>query len=312
MTEFELIRRLIPTLATTRQVVTGAGHDCALLDIGLPGKLLFFKTDAVVEGVHFTPQTPPELIGRKALARALSDAAAVAGEPTACLVTLGLPKGFDPDRIQAIYRGLNALATEHHLAAVGGETTRTTGDTFLSVALIGTVSKERPIDRGGAKPGDALFVSGVLGGSLAGRHLEFVPRLTEARWLADHFPIHAMIDLSDGLAGDLRHILEASQVGAELLAGAIPISRVAKNNAKTESPAKPPLLAALTDGEDYELLFAVPASKAVSLLDGWKARFPDTRLSCVGKITAERGLRLRDKEGVRTLAAHGYTHFAKS
>lgn len=312
MTEFELIRQLFPTLATNAQLVTGAGHDCALVDLGLPGKLLFFKTDAVVEGIHFTTETPPEQIGRKALARALSDAAAVAGTPNSCLVTLGLPKGFDADRVTAMYRGLNALAAEHGVSVAGGETTRTGRDTFLSIALIGTVARDHPIDRGGARPGDALFVSGELGGSLAGRHLEFTPRLAEARWLAEHFRVGAMIDLSDGLAGDLRHLLEASGVGAELQASAIPISRAAKNQARAESSAKPPLLAALTDGEDYELLFAVPAREAVRVLDGWKAKFPGTKLSCIGKFTAERGLRLRDKEGVRTLAVHGYTHFAKS
>jgi thiamine-monophosphate kinase len=149
-----------------------------------------------------------------------------------------------------------------------------------------------------------------LGGSRSGKHLDFEPRLEEARWLASHFPIHAMIDLSDGLAGDLRHILQRSGVGAELLARAIPISRAAKVQARAESSAKPPLLAALTDGEDFELLFAVPGKQAVRMLDEWKMRFPALRLNCIGRITTERGVKLRDKNGVRTLEAHGYVHFA--
>ena len=164
--------------------------------------------------------------------------------------------------------------------------------------------------RSGAEAGDAIFVTGELGGSLAGRHLEFEPRLAEARWLANHFSIHAMIDLSDGLAGDLRHILKASRVGAELLTTSIPISRAAKLTSRAESPAKPPLLAALTDGEDFELLFTVASKDAVPLLDAWKKEFPKPALTCIGKITASEGITLRDKSGARPLTAHGYQHFA--
>ncbi len=119
-----------------------------------------------------------------------------------------------------------------------------------------------------------------------------------------------MIDLSDGLAGDLRHLLEASGVGAELLAAAIPISRQARLSAKAASSGKPPLLAALTDGEDFELLFTLAGRHAVALLDGWKKQFPRVRLSCIGKITAGEGITSRDREGIRPLTAHGYVHFA--
>lgn len=119
-----------------------------------------------------------------------------------------------------------------------------------------------------------------------------------------------MIDLSDGLAGDLRHLLRSGNVGAEVLAQSIPISRAARMQAKAESSARTPLLAALSDGEDFELLFTVAAGAAVSLLDAWKERFPKLRLTCIGKITAAGGLKLRDKTGVRSLEARGYVHFA--
>ncbi|MBI2925974.1 MAG: thiamine-monophosphate kinase [Verrucomicrobia bacterium] len=310
MNEFELIARLTRSLPTNASVVVGAGDDCAVLDAGLPDRWLLFKTDAVVEGIHFTDATPPEQIGHKALARALSDIAAMAGWPTCALVTLGLPKNFEAGFVEAIYRGINALAGRYEVAVVGGETVTNPERTFISVALLGWVAKGKCVLRSGAKAGDAVFVSGELGGSLAGRHLDFEPRLNEARWLADHFAVHAMIDLSDGLAGDLRHVLTASGVGGELLSEAIPISRAAKLHACAEASAKPPLLAALTDGEDFELLFTVASRDAVPLLDGWKKRFPDVKLSCVGKITAEPGLTIRDKEGTRPLTAHGYTHFA--
>lgn len=312
MNEFELIARITPTLASNSHLLRGAGDDCAVLDLGLKNELLLFKTDAVVAEVHFTSDTPPVKVGRKALARALSDIAAAAGKPTSCLVTLGLPKDFDPDYVLRFYEGLNEIAREYHLSVAGGETTRTTGPMFVSVALIGTIPRGRVITRSGAKVGDAIFVSGELGGSLSGKHLDFEPRLKEAQFLAENFAIHSMMDLSDGLAGDLRHILNASKTGAELFSDSIPITRAAKLKARNESSAKPPLLAALTDGEDYELVFTIAARDAVAVLDRWKARFPKTKLTCIGKITSQPGLRLRDKLGIRELPAHGYTHFQKS
>lgn len=310
MNEFELIHRLTRALPANPSVVTGPGDDCAVLDLGVPDREFLFKTDAVVEGVHFTPDASPEQVGHKALARCLSDIAAMGGTPTAALVTIGLPRDFQPKRVEAIYAGMAALARRHAVAIVGGETTTNPERILISVALLGWVPRGRAVLRSGAKPGDALFVTGELGGSLAGKHLDFEPRLAEGRWLAARFPIHAMIDLSDGLAGDLRHLLESSGVGAELLAKSIPISRTARLAARASSSAKPALVAALTDGEDFELLFAVPSREAVPLLDAWKHEFPATKLSCIGKITAAQGLKLRDQHGVRTLNIHGYVHFA--
>jgi thiamine-monophosphate kinase len=310
MNEFELIHRLTRSLPTNPSVVVGAGDDCAVLDAGIPDRLLLFKTDAVVEGVHFKPETAPEKVGHKALGRCLSDIAAMAGTPTAALVTIGLPGIFKLDFVEAIYAGLNELARRHQVAVVGGETTTNPGGIFISIALLGWVPRGKGVLRSGAEVGDAIFVTGELGGSLAGRHLDFEPRLAEARWLAQHFSLHAMLDVSDGLAGDLRHILTASRVGAELLASAIPISREARRAAKAGSAAKPPLVAALSDGEDFELLFTVASRDAVPVLDAWKKQFPGLALTCIGKIKAGEGITLRDKQGVRPLTAHGYVHFS--
>jgi thiamine-monophosphate kinase len=307
--EFELIDRLKRSLPTNKSVVVGAGDDCAILDMELPARLLLFKTDAVVEGIHFTADTPPEKIGHKALGRCLSDIAAMAGTPTTALVTLGLPDAFEPSRIEAIYDGMGTLARRHDVAIAGGETTRSHGPLFISIAMLGWVPRGKGVLRSGAELGDAIFVTGELGGSLAGRHLEFEPRLAEGRWLTEHFSIHSMIDISDGLAGDLRHVLKASRVGAELHGMTIPISREARLQAKAESSTKPPLLAALTDGEDFELLFTVASRDAVPLLDAWRKQYPNLNLSCIGKITATEGVTLRDKQGVRPLTAHGYVHF---
>jgi thiamine-monophosphate kinase len=290
--------------------VTGAGDDCAVLDLGLPDRLVLFKTDAVVEGIHFDSDTPPEKIGHKALARCLSDIAAMAGTPTAALVTLALPREFDLTRVEKIYTGMNALARRHDVAIAGGETTVNPERMLISIALLGTAPRGKCVLRSGALAGDALFVTGELGGSRHGHHLDFEPRLAEGRWLAETFSVHAMIDLSDGLAGDLRHIMKASRVGAELLGSAIPVSRSARASSKAESSAKPPLLAALTDGEDFELLFTAASKDAVPMIDAWKLQFPKVKLTCIGKITNREGLAIRDKEGVRLLEAHGYVHFA--
>jgi len=310
MNEFELIARLTQALPTNASVVAGAGDDCAVLDLGVPDKLILFKTDAVVEGIHFTRETPPEKIGRKALARCLSDIAAMAGSPTAALVTLALPRDFDADFVAKIYAGLNELAEKYGVAIVGGETTTNPERILISIALLGTVPRGQAVLRSGAKAGDAIFVTGELGGSLAGKHLDFEPRLAEARWLAEHFTLHALMDLSDGLAGDLHHIVQASQVGAVLLKPALPVARAAKLRAREVAGARPAALAALADGEDFELLFTIAARHAVKLLDGWKRKFPDLKLSCIGKIVAGEGIELRDKSGSQKLNAHGYVHFA--
>jgi thiamine-monophosphate kinase len=310
MNEFELIAKLTKALPANENVVVGAGDDCAVLDLGVPEKLVLFKTDAVVEGVHFTRETPPEKIGRKALARCLSDIAAMAGTPTAALVTIALPNTFDADFVAKIYDGLNALAEKFGVAVVGGETTTNPERILISIALLGTVPRGKLILRSGAKVGDAIFVTGELGGALAEKHLSFGPRLAEARWLAEKFSLHAMLDVSDGLGGDLRHILNASEVGAEILKSAVPVSRAAKLAARKSSSAKPAFVAALTDGEDFELLFTIASKDAVKLLDTWKKKFPELRLSCIGKIVAGDGILIRDKGGSHKFNAHGYVHFA--
>ena len=324
MNEFELIARLTRSLPTNDSVLVGPGDDCAVLDLGLENRVLLFKTDAVVEGIHFTADTPPEKIGHKALARCLSDIAAMAGTPTCALVTIALPRDFRVEVLEGIYRGLSALARRHDVAISGGETTTNPERLLISIALIGWAPRGKATLRSGAKVGDAIFVTGQLGGSLAGRHLDFEPRLAEARWLAAHFPIHAMMDLSDGLAGDLRHILNASGVGAVLLGKSIPISRAAKDRTRDLSaaaegqpsaplptgPRKSRLLAALTDGEDFELLLTVASRDAVPLLDAWRRQFPDVPLTCIGRITAGSGLKIKTEHGVHELHAHGYVHFA--
>ncbi len=310
MHEFDLIARLKPLLPSNDFVVAGAGDDCAVLDLGDPGHHTLLKTDAVVEGIHFTRDADPERVGHKAIARCLSDVAAMAGQPIAAVVTLALPPGHDAGWCEALYRGLCRTAARYQVAIVGGETTTNPDRVLVNVAMVGRVPRGRAIRRSGARIGDALFVSGELGGSIAGRHLEFEPRLAEARWLASSVDVHAMIDVSDGLAGDLRHLLAASGgLGAEIRAVSLPISRTARERERAGDLAKPALLAALTDGEDFELLFAVAPADAVRVLDGWKTMFPDVRLSCIGRITADPAVILCANTGIKPMPRGGYEHF---
>ncbi len=309
MREFDLVARLVPMLPRNDFVVAGAGDDCAVLDLGEPGWQALFKTDAVVEGIHFVADAPPEKVGHKAIARALSDVAAMGGMPVAAVVTLALPPGREAAWAEGVYRGLCRTAAQWQVAVVGGETVSNPGHAWLSVALMGRVRRGKAVLRSGARAGDALMVSGELGGSIAGHHLEFEPRLREAAWLAAHHDVHAMIDVSDGLAGDLRHVLEASGgLGAEVLASALPVRAAARARAREGGRATPAILAALTDGEDFELLFAVAPADAVRVMDGWRAEFPGTPIRCIGKVTEGPGAWLRDARGLRPMPRGGYEH----
>ena len=307
--EFELITRLKSGLPTNDSVIVGAGDDCAVIDAGVSGKWQLHKTDAIVEGIHFTRETAPEKVGHKALGRALSDIAAMAGTPRWATVTLGLPDGFDGEMVEAIYEGINRLAKRHEVAVVGGETVSNPERLAISVAVVGEVDRTKCVLRAGAKPGDGIWATGELGGSLEGHHLDFSPRLAEGRWLAEHFLPSSMIDLSDGLAGDLGHLLDAANAGAELLENALPIRREARLRARESDAAKPPLIAALTHGENYELCFTLGQGNAVALLDQFRKAFPDTPISCIGRIIEEPGLKIKQKDGTKEFATRGFVHF---
>lgn len=308
MNEHDLICQLLPMLPTNPQTCVGAGDDCAVLDVGTPERLLLFKTDAVVQDVHFTSDAGWERVGQKALSRCLSDIAAMAGTPVSALITLGLPQQFDVAMVESLYKGIRNRAEEFGLSISGGETVRTTEKLFLSVAMVGWIPRHRLLLRKNMQVGDAVFVTGELGGSLAGKHLDFVPRVLEAQWLGEHFPIHAMMDVSDGLASDLRHFITASACGIQLLSEAIPISRAAKVAAKQDG--KSPWRHALCDGEDFELLFTLPAAQAVALLDAWRGQFPELKLSCIGKAIPEKEIKIWSrKTGSKKFDIYGYDHF---
>ena len=310
MNERELIRKLIAKLPKNQKTILGPGDDCAVVVPPGEGEALLLKTDAIVESVHFTLEDRPELVGRKAIARCLSDVAAMGGIPESVLITVGFPVDGDEGFLERVYDGAIALATEFDVAIVGGEMTRNPGGLMLSVAMTGQVARDGAVKRSGAQVGDAIFVSGALGGSRSGHHLEFVPRLKEAQWLIENFEIRSMIDISDGLASDLGHIARESKVGALVDEVYLPISRAAKLRSRENESAKTPLLAALTDGEDFELLFTSAPKNAVKLKDSWRENFPDVPISVIGRIEAEPGLRLKQATGIRSLGGvDGFDHF---
>jgi thiamine-monophosphate kinase len=271
----------------SRRVLTGVGDDCAVLRGSGKNHFLLFKTDAVVEGVHFTPTERPELIGRKALARALSDLAAMGASPVAAVITLGVPKGESVRRLRAIYRGMEHIAKKDQVNLVGGETTRAR-ELFLNVALLGECRGYRPVLRSGARAGDLIFVTGRLGATRARRHLIFEPRLPEGQWLARHRLASSLMDLSDGLGADLPRLARASGVGFRLDDAAIPKARGAT------------LKAAINDGEDYELLFTTKPSHAKTLKKEWPFATP---LHCIGVMEP------RGKGSRKVPLVYGFDHF---
>lgn len=255
--EDELVRRITEALPTDSSVITGPGDDCAVVrhEYGT----LLLKTDAILEGVHFLPEAEPELIGRKALARAISDVGAMGGKPLHALITLVAPAQESGQRVLGIYRGLSSVAQQYGVSIVGGETAR--GPVLLlNVALTGYALQ--PVLRSTAGAGDAILVTGTLGGSIRGKHFSFTPRVAEGQWLAAQGYATAMMDLSDGLAKDLPRLATASGLDFEVDASSLPCT--------------PGCTAAEAwgDGEDYELLFTCKAERWQALLAAWPAGFP--------------------------------------
>ena len=246
--EFRLIEKIRKYTPMTVGVVKGIGDDTAVLR-HTKDKYLLFTTDMLVEGTHFKRRMGGAGIGHKALACSISDIAAMGGVPTHAVVSLGVGPKMPLRFVKDVYKAMGVLAKRFGVSIVGGDTVRS-DKVVINVALLGEVAKKYLVTRSGARPGDWIFVTGTLGRSLAtGKHLNFTPRLKEARFLVRNFKPSAMIDISDGLAGDLNHILKASRVGAHLWDNAVPLTRGAT------------LAQALTDGEDFELLFTLKESE---------------------------------------------------
>jgi len=268
-------------------VITGVGDDSAVLRTHRENTLQLLKVDAVVENVHFKPQAPPHLIGWKALARTVSDIAAMGGLPISALIALGTPPDTNFQKVKKIFEGICRCARKFGISLVGGDTTAAPV-LFLTVTLSGLVERNKITLRSGAREGDAIMVTGTLGGSLQKKHLRFIPRITEARWLVENFKPTAMMDISDGLAKDLTRLAAANQMHAHVDLNAIPASPGCT------------LQQALEEGEDYELLFTIPQSKVKALQSKWPFRLPLTKIGFLSKKATTKKI------------GNGFDHFLQS
>jgi len=327
--EFGLIARIGRSLPSTgKEVIVGIGDDVAVLRG--EGDMVWLATcDVQVEGVHFLREaTGPYDLGRKALAINLSDIASAAGSPRFALVSLGLPRGLDVAFVDGLYAGLGEEARLYGVDVVGGNITGTRGGVFVDIFLLGEAKRDEVTLRSGARVGDAVLVTGTIGDAAAGVALLLDPRLStsaayaglararmdapsprveEGRILGATRKVGAMTDISDGLAGDLGHICERSGVGARLYAEALPVAP--ENRALALSAHADEWHYALHGGEDYELLFTVPAAEASGIADLVR-RETGTQVSLVGEIVdAGRGSELELPGGrVVPLEARGWDH----
>lgn len=301
--EFELIRQLREQQTLHPAVRVGIGDDAAVLRATSSRELLV-AADMLLEGTHFTlPPLTPRQVGYKALAVNLSDLAAMAAEPVAAFSTVALPRRGSLDLATELHAGLLDAARPFDVTLAGGDTNAWEGPLVISVTVCGLATGDGPILRSGAVPGDRILVTGELGGSLAGHHASFVPRVREALLLREAGPIHAMIDISDGLIADLSHVLTESGVGAVLNAGRIPLSPAARTQADGERTA---LERALGDGEDFELLLTAAPEAAARLA---AVDLGECRLTDIGEIVAGAGCLLEQADGTRVPPPHsGWQH----
>jgi thiamine-monophosphate kinase len=272
--EDALIARLVAGLPSGAEVVVGPGDDCAVVQVPGGDDLQLLKTDCIVESVHFLKEAAPERVGWKAVARVLSDFAAMGGSPDHLLVTLVVSQECALEWVDGVYAGMTRCASRFGASIVGGECSRLPegSPAVLSVSGTGRVTLEALVLRSGGHVGDSLYVTGRLGGSLAGKHLDFVPRLEESACLVSRKGVRAMMDLSDGLAMDLPRLARASGCGFVLEESAIPCN------------AGVGVKEAVGDGEDYELLLAVDPWARSAVETAWRTQFPDLPLTRIGEL----------------------------
>jgi thiamine-monophosphate kinase len=282
----------------------GLGDDAAVLTRAVPPDVVI-TTDLVSDGVDFRlERDDPRRVGRKALAVNLSDLAAMAARPLAAAVSIALPRGGVGGRSAldlaiAIYEGLLPLAAEFGVAIAGGDTNTHDGPLVICATALGEVTSRGPLKRSGGRPGDMLLVTGSLGGSIAGHHFDFTPRVRESLLLHERYDLHAGMDVSDGLALDLARLAAESGCGAVIHTDRVPISEAARKLSNA-------LQHALSDGEDFELLLAAPADAADAIV---RDQPLDCPITCVGELIAQEGLWQQSAGGRRTpLEPKGWQH----
>ena len=283
--ERDLIQWLRGRLTQRENILVGPGDDAAVLRAG--GDLVV-TTDMLMDGVDFIlADLDPVRVGRKALAVNLSDLAAMAARPIAAFVSLALPRSGGELLAMELYGGLAPLADEFECSIAGGDTNSWDGPLVINVTAVGETTPRGPLLRSGAKEGDAIVVTGSFGGSIHGRHLDFTPRVREALLLHEKYEIHAAADVSDGLSIDLWNICTESKLGAQLWERDLPIHDDARQRAPGEF-ALSPLDRALGDGEDFELVMAVPWDESQRMID--EQPLGNVRLSRIGKFLDVEGM----------------------
>lgn len=306
--EFGLIDEIRRWSSPSRNAVIGIGDDAAIFRGSRDSWC--FTTDTIVENVHFTRSARARDVGWKAMAVNVSDVAAVGGIPKFAVMSLTVPRWVTFKYVKELYGGVLRCARHFNLDLVGGDTVKGR-DLSITISLLGLVAKKELVLRRGARSGDDIFVTGSLGGSLSGKHLRFLPRLSESRFLVQHFHPSAMIDISDGLLQDLGHILKESKVGAEIRLDQVPISDAARKRCRHDKDSA--LASACRDGEDFELLFTLPSRSSSSLEKAWAKKFK-TRLSKIGKVLKSPGKLLflsygRRMRDPRWFKKRGFRHF---
>jgi thiamine-monophosphate kinase len=301
MSEFAYIDWLRQRQPADHRVLIGPGDDTAAVRFDSADPALV-TTDMLLDGSCFLlAEAGPRRVGRKAMSVNLSDIAAMAGVPLFAVVSVALPRSADRALAEELYLGLREVADAFDTAIVGGDTNSWDGALAISVTLIGQATELGPVRRSGAQVGDRILVTGPLGGSIRGKHLDFTPRVHEALLLHEHADLHAMIDISDGLTADLHHICTESRCGAVLFADSIPISA----DALAMTDGKSALDHALSDGEDFELVFTVSPTEAERLLR--EQPLETTKLVEIGEIVSE-GYWLEVAGARRQLEPRGWVH----
>lgn len=314
--EQRLIARVRRSAVRRAGVVKGIGDDCAVLKLPA-GHEALLTTDFTLEDVHFRREWHrPEVVGRRCLTRGLSDIAAMGGHPIAAFLSLAVPKALPQRWVDGFLKGLLQLANQFDITLAGGDTAESKSGILADIVVLGSVPRGTAVLRSLAKPGDAIYVSGELGGATAAlkklfrgeklrpgdysRHFHPTPRVEVGKWLRGKGIATAMIDLSDGLSTDLKHICEESSVGAEIEASQIPRARVGPRSEPV------PLDLALHGGEDYEILFTVAPRKRVP------QRIAGVPIRRIGRITRGSGIRLVQESGKKQkLNPGGWEHFRK-